>query len=54
MNPFTYFMQLSPKVKMTLIICLTLVLLSFMYFAFESGAFGDIVAYFFNKVEAKK
>jgi len=37
------FMKLKPSVKMFIIGCLTLLLLAFMYFAYESGYFGVIV-----------
>lgn len=43
MNPFTFFMQLKPSVKITVIVCATLSFLAFMYFATEAGVFGEWV-----------
>jgi len=54
-NPFAYFMNLSPRVKMTLIICGTITMCLFMYLAVETGIFDDIVCYFLTDgTEGKK
>lgn len=42
MNPFTFFMQLKPSVKITLVVCFTLILIASMAF----GCFDDILALF--------
>ena len=54
-NPFMYFMQLSKTVKMTIIIGIILMSLTFMYFTYQSGYWGDFMEWLFNSAnEAKK
>jgi hypothetical protein len=52
MNPFTWFMQLKPAVKIVLISCITVLILAFMYFAVQTDTFDLIVKGLFE--EAKK
>ena len=52
MNPITWFKDLKPAVKITLIICLTLLLTVFMYFAYEAGVFDVIVRGIFDEAKS--
>ena len=55
LNPFTYFMQLSKAMRMTVVICLTLLILSFMYFTYQAGYWGDFLGWVFGSTnEVKK
>ena len=51
MNPFTWFMQLKPVVKMTLIICSTLVMCLFMYFAAQTDTFELLIRSLFTETK---
>ena len=54
-NPFSYFMQLSKTVKMAIIIGLFTLVMTFMYFTYQAGYWGDFMAWLFNSAdEAKK
>jgi hypothetical protein len=52
-NPFQYFMNLKPAVKIVVISCITLLALAFMFFAYQSGVFDLVVKSVFG-IEAKK
>lgn len=45
MNPFDYFMQLSKAMRMTMVICVTVILVSFMALTYFSGYWGDLLAW---------
>ena len=42
-NPLAYFMQLSKTVKMTIVVGLILIILTFMYFTYQAGLWKEFL-----------
>jgi len=51
MNIKDFVLQLTPKVKITSIVCGTVVLCIFMYLAYQAGVFDIIVRSIFTEVK---
>lgn len=47
-NPFAYFMEFSPKIKMAIIVGFVFVLTVFMYFTYQAGYWGLFMEWLFG------